>query len=270
MPDLLTRDEFGDVLRTWRGRRNQSQLTLAGEAGVSQRHISFLETGRSRPSREMVIHLGLVLDVPLRERNTMLVAAGFAPVYPERSIDHPDMADVRRVLELMLTAHNPFPAYVIDRHWNLVLANEAAGSLIATLSPAAQAQAGNLAKLLFHPDGMRSSVDNWPEAAAALLRRLERELEEAPGDVGLIELLREIATYPGLPGHRELSVVPGSQELLIPLRLNINGRSLSLYTAIATLASPSDVTLQELRLETLLPANRDSEDLLRELREADS
>lgn len=267
MSDLLTRDEFGDVLRTWRNRRNQSQLTLAGAAGVSQRHISFLETGRSRPSREMVMHLGLVLDVPLRDRNGMLIAAGFAPVFPERSIDHPDMVDIRRALEAMLDAHDPFPAYVVDRHWNLVMANPAAGAMIASLPEPAQALAGNLAHLMLHPDGMRTTVDNWDDAAAAVLLRLEHEADESPGDQGLLELLERIRTYPDLPGERELSRVPSAHEVLLPLEIRLGEDVLSFYTTIATLASPSDITLQELRLETLLPANPATEAVLRSLRD---
>ncbi len=267
MSDVLAREEFGDVLRSWRGRRNHSQLHLAGVAGVSQRHISFLETGRSRPSREMVMHLGLVLDIPLRDRNAMLISAGFAPVYPERSIDHPDLADIRRALEAMLNAHDPFPAYVIDRHWNLVMANAASAAMIGALPPESQLLAGNAAHLMLHPDGLRSSIENWSDAAAAILLRLEREADEAPGDADLLALLAEVRTYPDLPGERELSRVPSSHELLLPLQLRSDDGVLSFFTTIATLASPSDITLQELRLETLLPADTATEAALRSLRE---
>ena len=261
MTDVITRDSFGDVLRTWRARRHHSQLTLASEAGVSQRHISFLETGRSKPSREMVTHLGLVLDVPLRDRNAMLIAAGFAPVYAERNIDHPDLADVRRAIELMLSAHNPFPAYVIDRHWNLVLANDAAGSLMMALPEPAQLVATNLARLVLHPDGLRSVCRNWGAVAAVTLLRLDREVVDSPADLGLAELLDELRSYPGLPD--DLSAVPSSHELLVPLEVEQDGRTLSFFTTIATLAAPADITLEELRLETLLPANTETEAALR-------
>lgn len=268
MSDVLTRDDFGGVLKNWRSRRNQSQLHLAGAAGVSQRHISFLETGRSNPSREMVMHLGLVLDVPLRDRNAMLIAAGFAPVYPERSIDHPELADIRRALDAMLNAHDPYPAYVIDRHWNMVLANGAAAALIGSLPPETQAHAGNLAKFALHPDGLRMSIENWNEAAAATLLRLEREVDEAPGDSELRAILDEVRTYPDLPTDRELARVPSTHALLLPLKVNLDGQSLSFFTTIATLASPIDITLQELRLETLLPANAATEKALRDRRAA--
>lgn len=264
MTDLATRDGFGDVLRSWRGRRSHSQLTLAAEAGVSQRHISFLETGRSKPSREMVVHLGLVLDVPLRDQNSGLVAAGFAPVYAERTIDHPDLVDVRRALELMLNAHDPFPAYVIDRLWNLALANDATLRLVDSLPSSAQPLSGNLARLLLHPDGLRSIVGNWDEAAAAILLRLKREAVDSPGDLDLADLLGELEEYPGLPDDRTMASVPSTHELLVPIEITLNGADLSFFTTIATLASPSDITLQELRLETLLPANVATEAVLRE------
>lgn len=267
MSDVLSRDQFGDVLRSWRGRRNQSQLHLAGAAGVSQRHISFLETGRSKPSREMVMHLGLVLDVPLRDRNRMLIAAGFAPVYPERSIDDPEMADIRRALEAMLAAHEPYPAYVIDRHWNLVMANQAAGHLIAALPPAAHEHATNMVTLVLHPDGIRSIARNWKAVASFTLRRLEREADESPGDLDLLALVEAARSYPDLPDERELSQVPAIHELLLPIDIVLDKQELSLFTTIATLASPSDITLQELRLETLLPANKETEAALHAMRD---
>ena len=260
---VLTHDEFGQVLRTWRGRRRRSQLALASEAGVSQRHISFLETGKSRPSREMVEHLGIVLDVPLRERNAMLVSAGFAPVHPERSLDDPDMADIRRAIEAMLTAHNPFPAYVVNRRWDLLLANDAALSLVASLPSKVQELSANIARLVLHPDGLRGVVTNWQQVGAALLRRMGREIDENPADAALIELLAELEAYPGLPGGAELERVPVAHELLIPLTLRRGDRELRLFTAISTLLEPSDVTLDELRLETLLSADAATHEALR-------
>lgn len=264
MSDVLVRDGFGDVLRSWRGRRSRSQLTLATEAGVSQRHISFLETGRSKPSREMVVHLGLVLDVPLRDRNAMLIAAGYAPIYPERSIDDPDLVDIKRAIELMLDAHDPFPAYVIDRTWNLLLANDAAFRLIRNLTPEAQALASNLAKLVLHPQGLRSITRNWHDAAAATLLRLEREADDAPGDAELAELITEVRSYPDIPDDRAIAGVPSAHELLVPLEITLGGNELSFFTTIATLSSPADITLQELRFETLLPANPATEAALRQ------
>lgn len=257
---------FGDVLRSWRQRRSCSQLALAAEAGVSQRHISFLETGRSNPSREMVVHLGVALEVPLRDRNAMLIAAGYAPVYAERSLGDDDLADIRRAIEMMLTAHEPFPAYVIDRHWNVVLTNEAASRLVLGLMPSAAAHATNIARLVLHPDGLRSATDNWRELAAATVLRLEREASERPDDDGLRELLDEVSRYPDMPDRRSLSLVPKAHEVLIPVRVTLGGQPASFFTTIATLASPTDVTLQELRIETLLPADAETEQFLRSSR----
>lgn len=213
------------------------------------------------------MHLGLVLDVPLRDRNAMLIAAGFAPVYPERSIDDPEMADIRRALEVMITAHDPYPAYIIDRHWNLVMANQAAGHLIAALPPAALEHATNMATLVLHPDGIRSVAKNWGDLAAFTLQRLEREADESPGDTALRALLDQVRNYPGVPGDRERSRVPSVHELLLPVDIELDGNELSLFTTIATLASPSDITLQELRLETLLPANPETEAALHAMRD---
>lgn len=263
MANVLVQDDFGSVLRDWRTRRNRSQLALATEAGVSQRHISFLETGRSKPSREMVIHLGLVLDVPLRDRNAMLVAAGFAPAYTERSIDDPDVADIRRALQLMLQAHNPFPAYVMDRHWNVVMLNDAAARLVASFPPEAQALAGNLLHLTMYPNGIRSVLNNWGEAAAAAIRRLAREVADAPADLELAILYDDIRSQPGAPTDQDMAAVPGAHDLLVPLDMTLGDHRLSLFTTIATLGSPNDVTMEELRLETLLPANTETEEALR-------
>ena len=265
MTELLPRSEFGPVLRDWRQRRRRSQLALASDAGVSQRHISFLETGRSNPSREMVVHLGVVLDLPLRDRNAMLLAAGFAPVYAERSLDDPDLASVRRALEMMLEAHDPFPAYIIDRHWNLALANEAAHRLIARMPPSVQEHAGNVMHLVCHPDGLRTISPQWRDAAAVILRRLQSEVSSHPNDQGLVDLLADALDYPGVPDRRELGAAPSVNDVLIPLTVDLDGTTFEFFTTIAALMGPVDVTLEELRLETLLPANTATETALRQL-----
>ena len=260
---IMTTD-FGPALRHVRQRRHLSQLALASEAGVSQRHISFLETGRSRPSREMVVHLGVVLDLPLRDRNALLLAAGFAPVYQERSLDDPDLGPVRRAIDLLLTAHEPFPAYVVDRGWNLVLANGAAGRLLALLPAPARALATNMARLALHPDGMRTVSSGWDRTAASIRRRLERELADRPGDGALATLLDEIRSYPVQP--REPSGrLPGDDDLIVPVTLRFGDDRLALLTTVSTLAGPTDITTEELRLETLLPADPATEAALRRL-----
>jgi len=247
--------------------RRLSQLELSATADVSQRHLSFLETGRSSPSREMVIHLAAILDVPLRDRNAWLTAAGFAPLYTERGLAEPALNQVRGVLEHILTAHDPFPAYVLDRRWDVVLTNRSAMTLTSLLIGPENAAAfgGNVARLCMHPDGLRRHLVNWDQFGAAVLHRLEREIVERPTDEALAALLAEVLDYPGiadLPGRPEL---PSSQDLLVPLHLNTSDFELRLFTTIATIGAPYDITLEELRLETLLPADPDTEEALRRL-----
>ncbi len=258
---------FGDLLRQWRSTRRLSQLDLAASAAVSQRHVSFLETGRALPSREMVLHLGTVLDVPLRGRNALLAAAGYTQVYQERRLDEPDLEQVRHVLTVILGAHEPFPAYVVDRGWNLMLTNQAAGTLVALLIDPADAPlfAGNLIRLSLHPKGLRRFLVNWEEAATALLDRVEREALERPTDTELIDLLAEVRAYPGVADLPAGPKVPTSSALLVPLHIRTEDLELTLFTTIATIGAPYDVTLEELRLETLLPADADSEAVLRQL-----
>ena len=258
---------FGETLRQWRRARRFSQLDLAATADVSQRHLSFLETGRSEPSREMVIHLATVLDVPLRDRNRWLAVAGFAAAYPERSLDEPAMEQVRHVFDIILTAHEPFPAYVVDPAWNIVMTNQAAGRLTARFMDPADVAAfgGNVLRLALHPDGLRSHLVNWEEAAAALLDRLARETAERPTDQALEELFEEVSGYPGVADLAVRFGLPDAADLMVPLHFRLAEGDLRLFTTIATIGAPYDVTLEELRLETLLPADADSESLLRRL-----
>jgi transcriptional regulator with XRE-family HTH domain len=256
--------DFGSTLRAWRRRRHLSQLDLAVEADVSQRHLSFLETGKSKPSREMVVHLASTLDVPLRERNRLLVAAGFAPRYPERGLDEPAMDQVRHVLELLLAAHQPFPAFVVDRRWDLVMANGVATALTGLV--AGDAGLGdNLMRLSLHPDGIRPMVANWEAAATVLVHRLEREVADRPTDQGLADLLAEVSGYPGVAELPDRPSLPDGSELLVPLDLRTPLGDLSFFTTITTIGAPFDVTLEELRLETLLPADAATEATLRSL-----
>ena len=256
---------FGDELRRWRETRRMSQLGLSVEAGVSQRHLSFLENGRSKPSREMVIHLGTILDVSLRERNALLASAGFAPVYAERHLDEPELDQVRHVLETLLGAYEPFPAYVIDRSWNLIMANEAAMMVMgALLDPSAPPEvAVNVVAASLHPQGIRDRVLNWDEFAAALIHRVEREATHSPHDETLIALLEDARSFPGVADLADRPMIPEGRDLLVPVRIDVDGTELEFFTTIATIGAPYDVTLEELRLETLLPANPETEAWLR-------
>ncbi|GAA4087383.1 helix-turn-helix domain-containing protein [Nonomuraea soli] len=257
MTALAVHEEtFGELLRSWRQRRRVSQLDLAIEADVSSRHISFLETGRANPSRDMVMRLAEELDVPLRHRNRLLVAAGFAPAFREREVQAPEMGVVRQAIDKILHAHNPYPAVVVDAAWNLVAANEAAmaffgGSVSEELM---KTDPVNVLRMTLHPDGMAAKLVNLAEVRAHLLQRLRRQAE-ASGDGRLGELHDELAgyTYPGV----ELNVahVPGPGDILLPLRIRHGEMVLSMFTTIATFGSPLDVTVSELAIETLWPAD---------------
>lgn len=257
---------FGSTLRAWRSRRRYSQLQLAAEADVSQRHVSFLETGRSRPSREMVIHLATVLDVPLRDRNAMLAAAGFAPIYRETSLDEPEMEQVRHVIATILEGQDPFPALAIDAHWDVVMSNDAAASLTMAMVDPASAAVGdraNIARLTLHPDGLRRYIVNWDEVAATLVRRLRAELEYRPDDAALSNLLEEVTAYPGVKMGEPRP--PSAGDLLLPVHYRVGGADIRLAGTIATLGTPYDVTLDELRIETFFPVDPESERALRRL-----
>jgi len=258
---------FGDELRRWRDARRISQLDLSIAAGVSQRHLSFLETGRSHPSREMVIHLGIALDVSLRDRNALLASAGFAPAYTERHLDEPELDQVRHVLETLLSGYDPYPAYVIDRSWDLVMANASALTVMShLLDPEGPPEvAANVVRASLHPQGIRRHVLNWGEFATALLHRVEREVTHSPHDEALSSLLSEVRSYPGVSDLPERAMMPTGRELLVPIHARIDGNDLELFTTIATIGAPYDVTLEELRLETLLPANPETETILRAL-----
>jgi transcriptional regulator with XRE-family HTH domain len=255
---------FPRLLKTWRQRRRLSQLELALEAGVSQRHVSFLESGRARPSRSMILQLGETLDVPLRERNGWLLAAGFAPVFRERPLDDPQMSQVLGAVRRMLANHEPLPAIAIDRAWNVRLANRPFELLASLLGEDAWARVGgterNLMRLLFHPDGIRPLVANWGAIAPLLWHRAHREAEALGGEE-LRALLAELARHQDAATLRvaeETALVP-----VLPLELCRDGLRLSLFTVIATFGTAQDVTADELRIESFFAADEATEEIFR-------
>lgn len=241
---------FGALLRQWRQRRRVSQLDLALAADVSARHVSFLETGRSRPSREMVLRLAERLDVPLRDRNPLLLAAGFAPSYPQRAFEDPAMSPVRDAVAAILAGYEPYPALAVDRGWNLVAANAGVALLIAPAAPELLAPPVNVLRLSLHPDGMAGRIVNLAQWRHHVLGRLAREAA-ASADDGLAELHRELAGYPGgsEAGGPEQSVA-------VPLRLRVDGRELSFLSTVTTFGTALDITAAELSIEAFLPADR--------------
>ena len=241
---------LGSLLRDWRQRRRLSQLDLALEAGVSARHLSFLETGRSKPSREMVLHLSEQLDVPLRDRNGLLLAAGFAPAYEERSIDAPEMAPVREALDRVLTGHEPYPAVVVDRWWDLAAANRSIGMFTAAVPEHLMEPPVNVLRVSLHPDGMAERILNYAEWRAHLLDRLHRQVG-LTADERLAALYDELSAYPG-----ETAEVHGpGGEIAVPLRWDAGGQELAFFSTIATFGTAVDITLAELSIEAFFPAD---------------
>jgi transcriptional regulator with XRE-family HTH domain len=260
--DLTTSScPFGELLRGWRRARKLSQLDLALEARVSQRHVSFLESGRAQPSREMVLQLAGALDVPLRERNVLLQTAGFAPVYRERGLDSADMDAVRRALEMMLEHHEPLPAVVINRTWDLVLANRAASSFLgAFASEAPSASPINVMRLTFHPQGLQPLLANWDEVGPLLLTRLQREVAADPANATLRALYEEIRDYPAVLAAWRNAVVTTTPPPVLHLEVSTGAAALKLFTMISTFGTAQDVTADELRVESFFAADDATKD----------
>jgi transcriptional regulator with XRE-family HTH domain len=251
-------NSFGARLRWWRAHRGLAQLELAGAAGTTQRHVSFLESGRAQPSREMVLRLAATLDVPLRQQNALLLAAGFAPAWREGSLAAPELAVVNQALEHMLAQQEPFPAIVVDRCWNVLRANTGAARLTAFLtapSPApAAAGSVNIAEWLLSPDGLRPFLVNWQEVAIYFLRGVQADTM-ADGSQETAELLQRLLAYPGVPALSHTPALAEPPTPVLAMHFRKGQTSLRLFTTIATLGTPQDVTVQELRIECFFPAD---------------
>ncbi len=261
----------GPLLRRWREARHLSQLDLALDAEVSARHISFLETGRAEPSREMLLMLSNVLDIPLRERNFLLLAAGYAPVYGETSLDDPRMTQVRAAVEVILKSNEPRSALAHNRHWDIVMANEAfirfltmtMGKEPEGLAPLTIANAPriNLLRLLFDPNGARKVILNWEEIAKSLLNEAYRRLAWARDDT-LRNLIAEILAFPGVPARWREPDLEAPHNLILPMELKVDGKIARMFSTVTTVATPHDVTLQELHVEVFYPADAETETVL--------
>ena len=244
---------IGELLRTWRRRRSLSQLELSLNASVSSRHLSFVETGRARPSREMVLHLAEQLEVPLRERNALLLAAGYAPLYVERPLDAPEMDAVRQALDRFLRAHEPYPAVVTDRQHNLLAANDALAVVLEGVAADLLEPPANALRIALHPRGMAPRIANFAQWSAHLLQRLRREAA-ITGDSQLEGLYEELAAYPGVelqPPQAGLT----EAEIVLPLRLRDADGELAFFSTISTFGTTIDITLAELSIEAFYPAN---------------
>jgi transcriptional regulator with XRE-family HTH domain len=255
---------FPALLREWRQKRRLSQLDLALSSGVSQRHVSFLESGRANPSRNMILQLSETLDVPLRDRNAWLTAAGFAPLFRTRTLDDPQMSQVMSAVRMMLTAHEPFPAIALDRAWNVRMSNASFDRLTAMLGADLWARIGggprNLMRLFFHPEGIRPLVVNWATVGPLIWRRAQREAEAMDGQE-MKAVLAELAP------HQAAEILwSAADTALVPVAafvLQMGAQRISMFAIIATLGTAQDVTADELRIETLFPADAETEALFR-------
>lgn len=262
---------FGQLLKGWRTTRKLSQLDLAIEADVSQRHLSFLESGRSQPSRDMVLILAEALDIPLRERNTLLTSAGFVALYRERDLDGDDMKSVRQALNLTLKHHEPYPAIVVNKDWDMLLMNQAAERMYSALGDPDTVWAKvdpsgnkNVLRYTFHPEGMQPHIKNWNQVVNVIINRLQREVALEGGGGKLQALLEEVSAYPGMP-KLSATIWQAPPPPILPMEVEIAGMPLKTFTMISTFGTPQDITTDELRLETFFPADPFTESVFQKL-----
>jgi transcriptional regulator with XRE-family HTH domain len=253
----------GDLLREWRQHRRYSQLALAYDAEISPKHLSFVESGRSQPSRDMVLRLAERLEVPLRERNALLLAAGFAPVFKERALEHPDLANVRRAIDLVLAGHEPYPALAIDRHWTLVAANNAVAPLLAGAAPELLQPPMNVLRLSLHPEGLAPRIANLAQWRSHLFVRLRQQIDFS-ADQTLMDLLEELRRYPALSSEGESNPNDdATAHVVVPLKLVTERGVLAFISTTMIFGTPVDVTSSELAIESFFPADAATAEALR-------
>ncbi|QDO96241.1 helix-turn-helix transcriptional regulator [Ferrovibrio terrae] len=263
-PARTDRAAFPDLLRQWRGERRMSQLGLATEAGISTRHLCFLEKGRSQPSREMVVLLAQVLDIPLAAQNALLMAAGFAPLFTEARLDAPELSSVQQALDFMLAQQEPFPALVVDEAWNLRHRNTAATRILGALRPfytVPEELSQNVMHVMCHPGGMRRFMPNWQDFTAAYLQVLHREATQGLSHAAA-HLREDLLRYPDMP---EAFSSSGMDSPVVPMQLRIGKHDLSFFVTLTTFAMPRDVTLQQIKIEGFFPADAATAQLARKL-----
>lgn len=254
----------GGLLRTWRERRRLSQLELAGAADISTRHISFLETGRSAPSRGMLLRLAERLEIPLRERNALLLSAGYAPMYAERRLDDPALQQARKAVELVIAGHEPYPALAVDRHWTLVSANAAVGVLLAGIEPRMLEPPVNVLRLGMHPEGLARRIGNYVQWREHTLVRLRQQIA-ATADPILIELLAELESYPQVTTVSSPPAVSDTTDyggVVVPFILRTDYGLLSFFSTTTVFGTPLDITLAELAIESFFPADAQTTEAL--------
>jgi transcriptional regulator with XRE-family HTH domain len=260
---------IGDLLREWRQRRRLSQLTLACDAEISTRHLSFIETGRSQPSRAMILHLSEQLAIPMRDRNILLVAAGYAPIFPERSLDDPALQSVRKAIDLVLEKQKPYPAFALDRHWTIAASNGALPEVYVGVAPHLMQPPINALRLTLHPDGLAPRIANLSQWRQHSLARLRRQID-VTADPVLLELLRELSQYSGPGGKNHLSVPTEEPAVAIPFCIRTERGLLTFFTTTTMFGSPVDITLSELAVECFYPADAATAQIVRETAAAEN
>ena len=267
MPFSSRNGSFGALLRHWRNVRRVSQLELSLDAEISTRHLSCVETGRAQPSREMVLRLAEALEVPLRERNAMLLAAGYAPLYRQTGLDAPELEAARRAVELFIVQLEPYPVLVLDRYWNILRMNAGAKRILALFPGCDSVTPLNGPRLVFHPQGLRPFIENWEVVAARMIRRVHREAADNPSDETLKRFVEELLSYPDVPSRWRILDLDGPLPPFLTLNYRWKNSTLRWFSTLTTLGTPLDVALQELRIETLFPADESTRTLVNRLAE---
>ena len=254
-PTILANGNFGLLLRQWRGVRRISQLTLSLDADISTRHLSCLETGRARPSREMVLRLAETLQIPLRERNALLLSAGYAPLYRHTDLDAPELEAARRAVGFFVAQLEPNPVLVLDRYWNILRMNAGAKRILDLFPGYESVTPLNGPRLVFHPQGLRPFIEEWEVVAARMIRRIHREAADNPSDETMKSFLEELLSYPDVPNRWLMLDLDGTPPPFLTLNYRWKNSTLRWFSTLTTLGTPLDVALQELRIETLFPAD---------------
>lgn len=250
----------GTLIAYWRHERQKSQLDLALDADVSQRHISFVESGRAKPSRDMVISLAEALDVPMRERNALLTAAGFAPLYRQNDLSAPEMVQVRKMLERILEQQDPYPAVVMDNHWDILMTNKSAARFFGLfVDLESNSASSNVLRMIFDPKLLRPFISNWEATARGLIRRVYREAVCGSVDSATLELLEELFSYSDIPKHWRSADIDSPLLPFLPVEFEKDELRMNFFSTITTLGTPQDVTSQEIRIECFFPADEETE-----------
>ena len=261
MPDM----NFGTLLRRWRAVRHLSQLALSLEADISTRHLSCVETGRAQPSREMVVRLAEALQVPLRERNALLLAAGYAPLYRDTALDTPELEAAGQAVELLMAQLEPNPVLVLDRYWNILRINAGAKRFLALFPGCDSVTPLNGPRLAFHPQGLRPFIENWEVVAARIIRRVHREAVDNPSDETMKCFLEELLNYPNVPSRWRMLEFESDPSPFLTINYRWKNSTLRLFSVLTTFGTPQDIALQELRIESFFPADDETRTVLNRL-----